>query len=438
MITMESKSLAPALQALVLTAGALTWSARPAAAAKAVQEHARAVEAAPLESFQQQLFDVAFRTASTVPVMPHIKTRSRDQEKVVVACLELGQPALARVYIEKIENWRRGVGYADLAFYLAQRGAPADAGQVKECLELARLEAEKIVNPEEAAPEASEVGSDEVVIEGFQAWRKDRIRARIARTYHVLGQPERAIEFEDGLETSEVGPVEVVRARTMKREDVGNVVMALGAVATEGELEKVRNAVDVSLELLRRFQGDRDTCTLLAQALDTCLEKTPLLYRADSFLALGTLALEQGDRKRALELAGRVDVVLEKKLATEDEIPIRARTAVLRHGAGDAEAKTRLDAALAQFGKAREQISNLRRADVLLPIAEAYASLGDVPQALVVYRRAAVDGAENPNGVPRADDLVALCCSMARSGVAPDAEQWRAIHRTFNGLREPW
>jgi tetratricopeptide (TPR) repeat protein len=235
-----------------------------------------------------------------------------------------------------------------------------------------------------------------------------------------------------------VGTVEVVRARTMKREDVGNVVMALDAVATEGELEKVRNAVDVSLELLRRFQGDKDTCTLLAQALDTCLEKTPLLYRADSFLALGTLALEQGDRKRALELAGRVDVVLEKKLALEDEIPIRARTAVLRHGAGDAEAKKRLDAALAQFGKARGQISNLRRADVLLPIAEAYASLGDVPRALEVYRRAAVDGAENPNGVPRADDLVALCCSMARSGVAPDAEQWRAIHKTFSGLREPW
>src|SRR5262245_37603392 len=112
---METRSFTPALRALLLMAGAVAGSARPAAAAPVVQETA-AQES--LEGYRKELFDVAFRTASTVPAMPHIKTRSRDQERVVVGCLELGQPALARAYVEKIENWRRGVGYADIAFFL--------------------------------------------------------------------------------------------------------------------------------------------------------------------------------------------------------------------------------------------------------------------------------------------------------------------------------
>ena len=65
---------------------------------------------------------VAFAAASAMPLNPHIKNRSRAQEVVVAACLELDQPQRAQRYIEQIANWRRGAGYADLAFHQAQQG----------------------------------------------------------------------------------------------------------------------------------------------------------------------------------------------------------------------------------------------------------------------------------------------------------------------------
>ena len=40
--------------------------------------------------------------------------------------------------------------------------------------------------------------------------------------------------------------------------------------------------------------------------------------------------------------------------------------------------------------------------------------------------------------VPRADDLCATLCSMARNGVEPDSELWKEIRAVYAGLREPW
>jgi tetratricopeptide (TPR) repeat protein len=383
-----------------------------------------------LQPHQKQLLDLAFRAASSVPAMPHVKARSRAQERVIVSALELGQPALTLAYLEKVDNWRRGSGYADLAFYLVENGRGQEA---KPYLELARAEAEAIHQLEQDEP-----GEDEIVLEGFQAWRRDRIRAKIARVYHALGEAGRALEFEQGLEPSEFGIVEVARARTMSAEEIGPMVVVLGSVASEGNLEKVRNAVEASTELLRRFYADADRRALLQQGLDACLEKTPLLFRAESFLTLGELALEQGDSLRALDMAGRAGLVLESTLALEDDLPLRARIASLRHRAGKAEAKAELEQALARFDEARDSIPDLCRADILIPFAEARLTLGDLPAALETYRRAALEAGQNPNAVPRVEDLVALCCSMAKHGVAPDSELWRSLHRTAAGLRDPW
>lgn len=391
---------------------------------KALQPHQ------PLQPHQKELLDLAFRAATSVPAMPHVKARSRAQERVIVSALELGQPALTLAYLEKVDNWRRGSGYADLAFYLAENGR---GQETKPYLELARAEAEAIHRAEDHEP-----GEDEVVLESFQAWRRDRIRAKIARVYHALGEPGLALEFEQGLEPSEVGIVEVARARTMSADQVGAMVVLLGSVATEGNLEKVRNAVEASTELLRRFHADTDRRALLQQGLDACLEKTPLLFRAESFLTLGELALAQNESLRALDMANRAVVVLESTLAIEDDLPLRARIASLRHRAGQADAKAELEQALARFEKARDSIPDLCRADVLIPFAEARLTLGDLPAALETYRRAALEAGQNPNAVPRVEDLVALCCSMARHGVAPDSELWRSLHRTAAGLRDPW
>jgi hypothetical protein len=48
------------------------------------------------------------------------------------------------------------------------------------------------------------------------------------------------------------------------------------------------------------------------------------------------------------------------------------------------------------------------------------------------------DCAANSDSKPRAEDLSATCCSMAESGVEPDAGLWTRMRAIRDGLREPW
>jgi hypothetical protein len=394
-----------------------------------------ALPAPPLEAHRKELLELAFKTASAIPAMPHVKTRSRVQEEVVVACLQLGQPRYAHEFIEKIDNWRSGAGYADLAFWCARNGAESE---VQRYLELARQYVEAMNLQAKAEEEGFD--GDDGSVEGYQPWRRDRIRAKIARTYLWLGREEEAIEFEDGLEASESGAVEVVRARTMPAKEVDQAAALLDSIGADGSLEQIRNALDVGLQLLERFHGDDGRRALFQQRLTTCVEKTPVVVQVDYLISIAARALEWSDAAWALQLAERAEQALARTPpAIEDELPLRARLAGLRHRAGQREkAREGVDAALATFQATRDRIDDLSRANVLVPIAETYAALGDPSAALVIYRRAAEDGAENPNAVPRAEDLVNLCCSMARSGIEPDSELWLRMYEASADLREPW
>ena len=44
----------------------------------------------------------------------------------------------------------------------------------------------------------------------------------------------------------------------------------------------------------------------------------------------------------------------------------------------------------------------------------------------------------NPNSRPRAEDLVAICCSMAKSAVEPDAALMGRIRQVKDALGAPW
>jgi hypothetical protein len=108
---------------------------------------------------KRDLLDLAFKTATAIPIRPHIKDRSRAQESVVAVSLDLGQPQRAQHYIKQIDNWRRGAGYADLAFYCAQHGKTNEA---QHYLDL-----------------ASQSTRDPKV----EDWRRDRIRVKIAKAH---------------------------------------------------------------------------------------------------------------------------------------------------------------------------------------------------------------------------------------------------------------
>ena len=86
----------------------------------------------------------------------------------------------------------------------------------------------------------------------------------------------------------------------------------------------------------------------------------------------------------------------------------------------------------------RVEIESLWRARTLRPLAEAYQSMGDGAMALALYKRVVADGAENPNARPRAEDLIATCCSMAVHGIQPDETLRARILEIERGLAPPW
>ena len=93
----------------------------------------------------------------------------------------------------------------------------------------------------------------------------------------------------------------------------------------------------------------------------------------------------------------------------------------------DAQAHASLDETVALYNERRGEIENDYRAGALRPLAEAYRALGERGKALEFYRLAVEEGVVNQNLMPRINDLVATCNSMALSAVEPDAELWQQM-----------
>lgn len=402
---------------------------------EAGEHHAEAIDDAPLvdaplEPYRRRLLDIAFESASAVPLMPHVKTRSQVQEVVADALLELDQPHRAQSAIEKIENWRRGIGYADLALYAAQRS--------NEC-EARRHLAPAIQMTDTMATEAYVHAADDG-IEGAQSWRRDRIRAKIACAQLLLGETEEAAATAADLEASEIGPVEVMKAKLAGASAFEKQIRSLQDAAQAGGLDGIRSALARGIEVYKAVYSEPEKRLQLEQELEACIHRAPAMVRVDLYARLADCALVFEDAEKALELvsdarfaSGVVDWL------PKEGIPIDVRLAELRYRAGEREkARAELDAALAVFDANIAEIADLDRAETLCPIAGAYQKMGDPAAALAVYRRAVEEGARNPNAVPRAEDLAATLTSMALHAIEPDEALWNLIEEIRSGLGDPW
>ena len=352
----------------------------------------------PLAAYQNELLDLAFETASAIPINPHIKDRSLLQEKVVAASLELDQPLRALSLIKNIGNWRRGAGYADLAFYCARRGY---AGEVQQYLDLAVQ-----------------------ISESAEGWRRDQIRVKIANTYTLLGQTRQADQFETGVIDSESGKVAEVKAM----------------IAGEDDFDEQMNALEACTNLFNRFYDDAERRSLVEEKMKTSWGKLPIFKRIELLTELAGFALDHEDKAKALELVNEAQLFTDgAQWRPEHRIPMISKLVELRFRASDRQkARTEADALLALFDSQGDKIVNIYRAGALRPLAEAYQSMGDTSAALAVYKWAVEEGVENPNSRPRAEDLSATCLSMALHGVEPDAELWTRIRQINKGLGDPW
>jgi hypothetical protein len=369
----------------------------------------RGLEDKPLAAFQRDLLDLAFDSASAIWLYPHIKDRARAQEAVIRTCLELDQPKRALRYIEQVPNWRRGMGYADLAFHLAEKGHGPD--EVQPYLDL-----------------AVEHGKDPK-----QEWRFDSVRVRIAETYLRLGQPEKAATFAARLDPAVEGKVTGAAGGSFEEQ-----MAALGPLLASGHYDVKQNALESAARLFDRFYSSADQRGKVEEAMRASWERMALVARIDLLAAMSASAAGHADRTKALELAGEAQAVMDgARWDLEHYVPVAARVAAARFRAGDKEkALADAKAILARFDAEKGTILETFRAGAIRPLAEAFQAMGDPATALEVYRRVVEEGVANANHRPRAEDLAATSASMARHAVEPEAALWGRMREILKALRE--
>jgi tetratricopeptide (TPR) repeat protein len=368
----------------------------------------------PLSAAQGNLLDIAFESASAIPLDPHHKDRSRTQQAVITAGLELDQPVRAAGWIQRIDDWRRALCYAELAMYCAQHG---HADRVQQYLDQAAT-----------------------LSESAEDWRKGAVKVRIAMVHAWLGQGHQAAQLAHGAENFEQGKVETVLAMRAEENTFDQQLAALDQLLATRDFDIVRNALNACAQLYNRFYANIERRALIEKKVRTSWDVVPVAIQIDVLLDLAEFALSHNDSEKALGLVNESRIAMEYiDWMPEDQIPIMARLAGIRFRAGDTEkARETVEAALALYESRQEQLLKIDRAGALRAIAEAYKAMGDAAAVQTMYARAIEAGVQSPNSRPRAEDLSATCCSMALHDVEPDAVLWDRIRAIREGLDQPW
>ncbi len=375
---------------------------------------ASAVRAGPPHTTQDDLLDLAMRIATKIPVNPHLRDRSRAQGSVVTACLDLNQPKRAVVYIEKIDDWMRGLEYAELAFYCVRHG---DTDNVQHYLNLAG----------KAADEAED-------------WRRDKIHVTMARTQAWLGQKKEAQKVEENVDPFDTGGVMRVAAMKKDPKACDEEIAALDQMVAAKNFDGIRSNLESCVLFFDSFYSDTDRREQIENKMRASWKKLPVFVQIDLLLKLADAALKNHDQVKAQVLVKDAQAVGEGAIwRPEYQVPHLARLATYRFRAGDAvEARKQAEAAEAVFDAKQKEIFDIYRAGALRPLAEAYQTMGDREVALRLYKRVVEEGLGNPNSRPRAQDLCATCLSLAQHGVEPDSNLWARMRQITDGLAPPW
>jgi hypothetical protein len=401
--------LTPFLPTLALAIAAATPQV-PAGDGTVVEKAAE--PAAEPDAWREGWLDFGFEVAATIPRKPHANDRAKAEEIAALGYLEIGRPQRAGLQALRIEGWRKGTALANIAGNFARRG---DVETARKFLEVAERTADTQVE-----------------------WRRDRIRAEVARALVRLGEAERAEELTKGALPEEAG--KLTAAKALAAESYAESLAGLDGLAASGRFELVRLALDGYVELLEANWLDAARRSELDARIRKSFEKLPVSIPVETLARMADLSVARGDAGRArAELGEARDRVAAARWLPDVRCAIDARLAAVRFRSGETvEAKADAEAAGRVYDEGRERIIDIDRAAALRALGSAWAAMGEGTKALETYRRALDEGAVNPNSRPRAVDLSATCVSMAVAGVAPDAAFRERAEAIRQALGDPW
>jgi len=377
-----------------------------------------------VDPLRSELMELAFRAASAMPNHPHIKNRSRAQEQVVDLALELGQGSRVLEYAERIDNWRRASAYAKYAEYVASLGhralAESYVAKSRSTLE------HHLENP--------------TVYESVQPWMAERIRVVLAKAHYHMGNQDAGREIVQHLGEESNAAVRAIGIESLTPEQFEGKLAEVRGEIGRGGIDPVRFGLETAVQLHGQFFADEAKRGLLEGIVRESWAPVPLAVRIQFLSTMARSAADHNDREHALKLLGEArEQLAGANWLVPDRLPIVALLAEGRHGAGDSEGATaELKEGLALFQSERSRIPDVFCGDALRPIAEAYQRMGQPEEALATYRLALEEGLLNPNSRPRAQDLVATACSMARTGAPADAALMTRLRAAVEALGEPW
>lgn len=347
----------------------------------------------PIATYQRTLLDEAFEIASAMQLDPHIKDRSRAQEKVIQAAFSLQQPVRALEYSEEVANWRRGAAIADYAHYSVEHGI---TNGIPDLLKQAEA----------------------IAWRATQEWRRDSVLKRIE-----LVNRQMVLLSDKPL------------ASTSAEEDFEQ----LGALA-KGELDAARGRVGVCVGLYEKYYTDAVLRQRAEDEIKASWASMPVFLRIDCLQQLVEIALAHEDWPAALKLVNEGQLIIEQNTwPIEYRIPFAAQLAALRFQAGDSDtALHALNELLKDYQEQEGEIIDIDRADALIPLAEAFEVSQQHASALDVYRMAISAAVKNPNSRPRAEDLSSICVSLALHHVEPDKALWAQLKSVKGQLGAPW
>jgi hypothetical protein len=375
---------------------------------------------ARLDGARRELLNLAFQSASAMPLEPHIKNRSRAQEAVIEAGLELGQAKTVRTMIDEVANWRRGACLAELAYYCATHD---DAARVLSLIE--------------SAAESLAQTDDDMA----QGWRRDRLRTKMARALLAIGDGESAAKWSQGAIDAEIARLAAEAARTMTLEQARNYLEGIDRVVSTTLFEQVMGTLEIAADLYGMHYADAELRAAFETKIKESWKLMPIGVRLSLLAKLADGATNAGDQETALRLLDEATVMLDgyEWGQMRNHVPLIALIAEGRARAGDLDgAEGEVRRGLATFKAGQAATPDVFQARALRPLAEASMALGKPELATELYTLTVQVGLSNPNSRPRAEDLSATAASMATHSFEPSAELWGTLRGALNSLGTPW
>jgi len=364
-------------------------------------------------SASRDAFDYAFKFASAIVSDP--KDMGKAQEAVVWDLTSSGSWKDAEATAAKVEGWRRGTAYADLATALAKAGRGEDAKRM-----IAKAEAFR------------------PTVEG---WQNVRIASHVAAAYAALGKKDKAKMLAVAVATEDLQQYGGMSTAT-----VASGMAAQGEFeGASAELDRLKEGKDLDdawwrtvgyVDMARQKSLTREQRVKAINAARRAAEDIPGWRKAEAQESIADEFRKLGMPKDAKETVANAQAIL---AALPDTMPIKAPllSNCARSWAELGENAT-ARALLIQVESLAPKVQPIERPVVYANAASSFAAMKDTAEARRLYGLALQDAATLVNARPRALAVVEICRSIGKSAVGLDEPTRARLNDLYAGLKDPW